>query len=89
MDETYGTYVDDECFDIHDYDMILIMILMMILTMILMMILMTILMMILMMMVGAGTCILSKFLAAVPGSLVLGLWSLLLGPWSWSLSGHE
>ena len=19
-DETYGTYVDDECFDIHDYD---------------------------------------------------------------------
>ena len=19
MDETYGTYVDDECFDIHDY----------------------------------------------------------------------
>ena len=20
MDETYGTYVDDECFDIHDYD---------------------------------------------------------------------
>ena len=20
MDETYGTYVDDECFDTHDYD---------------------------------------------------------------------
>ena len=20
MDETYSTYVDDECFDIHDYD---------------------------------------------------------------------
>ena len=20
MDETYGTYVDEECFDIHDYD---------------------------------------------------------------------
>ena len=20
MDETYGTYSDDECFDIHDYD---------------------------------------------------------------------
>ena len=20
IDETYGTYVDDECFDIHDYD---------------------------------------------------------------------
>ena len=20
MDETYGTYVDDECFDIQDYD---------------------------------------------------------------------
>ena len=20
MDETYGTYVDDDCFDIHDYD---------------------------------------------------------------------
>ena len=20
MDETYGTYVDDECFDIHNYD---------------------------------------------------------------------
>ena len=20
MDETYGTYVDDECFDIHDHD---------------------------------------------------------------------
>ena len=20
MDETYGAYVDDECFDIHDYD---------------------------------------------------------------------
>ena len=20
MDETYGTYVDDECFDIHGYD---------------------------------------------------------------------
>ena len=20
MDETYGTYVDDECFDIHDYN---------------------------------------------------------------------
>ena len=20
MDETYGTYVDDACFDIHDYD---------------------------------------------------------------------
>ena len=20
MNETYGTYVDDECFDIHDYD---------------------------------------------------------------------
>ena len=20
MDETYDTYVDDECFDIHDYD---------------------------------------------------------------------
>ena len=20
MDEAYGTYVDDECFDIHDYD---------------------------------------------------------------------
>ena len=57
MDETYGTYADDECFDIHDYDdtMILMMIQMMILTMILMMILMMMLMMILMM-VGAGTC---------------------------------
>ena len=44
MDETYGTYVDDECFDIHDLMMILIMILMMILTMILMMILMMMLM---------------------------------------------
>ena len=51
--------------------MILMMILMMILTMILMMVLMMILMMILMM-VRAGTCILSKFPAAVPGSLVLG-----------------
>ena len=20
MDETYGTYVDDECFDLHNYD---------------------------------------------------------------------
>ena len=20
MDEAYGTYIDDECFDIHDYD---------------------------------------------------------------------
>ena len=20
MDATYGTYVDDECFDVHDYD---------------------------------------------------------------------
>ena len=20
MDETYGTYIDDECFDSHDYD---------------------------------------------------------------------
>ena len=20
MDETYGTYVDDECFDMHDFD---------------------------------------------------------------------
>ena len=20
MDETYGSYVDDDCFDIHDYD---------------------------------------------------------------------
>ena len=29
--------------------------------------------------VGAGTCILSKFSAAVPGSLVL----VVLGPWSW------
>ena len=64
MDETYGTYVDDECFDIHDYDddtdhdtlmVILTMILMMILMMMLMMILMT---------VGAGTCSLLKFLAA-------------------------
>ena len=44
MDETYGTYVDDECFDI----------LIMILTMILMMILMMLLMMMLMM-VDAGT----------------------------------
>ena len=59
MDETYGTYVDDECFDIHGYDGILTMILMMILTVILMMILMLILMMMLMM-VGAGTCILSR-----------------------------
>ena len=53
MDETYGTYVDDEFFDIHM--MILIMILMMILTIIPMMILMMMLMMILMM-VGAATC---------------------------------
>ena len=37
MDETYGTYVYDECFDIRDYDDN-IMIMMMILTMILMMI---------------------------------------------------
>ena len=22
MDETYGAYVDDECFDIHDYDFV-------------------------------------------------------------------
>ena len=59
MDETYGTYVDDMCFDIHDYDDDddtdhdtddLMMILTMILMMMLMMILMTILMM-----VGAGT----------------------------------
>ena len=55
MDETYGTHVDDECFDIMAMMMILIMILMMILTMILMMILMMMLMMMLMM-VGAGTC---------------------------------
>ena len=20
MDETYGTYIDDECFDVHEYD---------------------------------------------------------------------
>ena len=78
MDETYGTYVDDECFDIHDYDDDTDHILMMILTMILIMILMMILIM-----VGAGTCILSKFLAAVPGSLVL----VVLGPWSLLLSG--
>ena len=66
MNETYGTYGDDACFDIHDddddtdEDTILTMILRMILMMKLMMILM---------MVGAGTCILSKFPAAVPGSL--------------------
>ena len=60
MDETYGTYVDDGCFDM-----------MMILTMMLRMILMMMIMMILMM-VGAGTCILSEFPAAVPGSLVVG-----------------
>ena len=50
MDETYGTYVDDECFDV--------------LTIILMMILMMMLMMMLPM-VGAGSCILSKFQFAV------------------------
>ena len=52
------------------------MILMMILTMILRMILRIIRMMILLMilmMVGAGTCMLSKFLAAVPGSLAIGI----------------
>ena len=60
MDESYGTYVDDECFAIHDYDDdadedtddALAMILIMILSMILMMMLM---------MVGAGTCIQSRF----------------------------
>ena len=48
MDETYGTYVDDACFDVLTFMtmMMLIMILMMILTMILMMILMMMLMMI-------------------------------------------
>ena len=46
MDETYGTYVDDECFDIHGYDDDTVMILMLIL-------------MTIPMMVGAGTCILS------------------------------
>ena len=55
MDETYGTDVDDECFDMHDYHVILIMIC----TMILMMILKMILTMI-PMMVGAGTCIQSR-----------------------------
>ena len=36
MDETYSTYVGDECFDTHTMMMILIMILLIILTMILM-----------------------------------------------------
>ena len=53
MDETYGTYVDDECLAFMTIMMILIMILMIMLSM-LMVILMKILMMILMM-VGAGT----------------------------------
>ena len=53
MDETYGTYVDDECFGIHDYDDDTDLVLMIILMMILMKIQMMILMMILM--VGAGT----------------------------------
>ena len=93
MDETYGTYVDDECFDIHDYDDD------------------Tdhdadgdtddhtdddttddtdddtdd----------GGRTCILSNFLAAVPGSLVFGSWSLVLGlrslvlgPWTLVFEFH-
>ena len=81
MDETYGTYVDDERLTYMNKMMILIMILMMMLTMMLMLILLMILMMILMM-VGAGTCMLSKFLAAVPGSLLFGSWSLVLGLWS-------
>ena len=67
MEETYVTYIDDECLDIHAYDTdtdddadddteddtttLLMMILMM---------------------VGAGNCILSKFPAGVPGSLVIG-----------------
>ena len=60
MAETYGTYVDGEWFDIHDYDddTILFMIPMMILTMRLMMLMM------MLMTVGAGTCILPKFPAA-------------------------
>ena len=55
IDETHDNYVVYECFDT-----ILIRILMMILTTILMLILM----MMILMMVGAGTCILPKFLAA-------------------------
>ena len=55
MDETQGTYVDDEFLTFMNMMMILIMILMMVLTMILMMILMMKLMM-----VGAGTCIQSR-----------------------------
>ena len=62
MDETYGTYVDDEFLTFMTMMMILIMILM-ILTMILMMILMLMLLMILMT-VGAGTCSLPKVPAA-------------------------
>ena len=75
IDDTYGIYVDDECFDSHDYDddtdddtdetMILTIILMMILMMMLMM-------------VSAGTCTPSKFpggrfvhLKSAPG---LNLW---------------
>ena len=84
LDETYGTYVGDECFDIHEYDVD------------------TdhdtddytddgtnddtdddtdV--------GGAGTCILSMFPAAVPGSLVravLSTWSLVFGLWSLVLS---
>ena len=67
---------------------ILIMILMMILTMILLMMILTMILMMILMMVGARTCILSKFPAAVPGSLVLvvlGPQSLVLVPWSFVL----
>ena len=62
MDWTYGSYVGGECFTFMTM-MKLIMILMMILTMTLMTVIMIALMMILMT-VGAGTCILPKFLAA-------------------------
>ena len=59
MDGAYSITVDDESFDIHDYEEgTPMMVLMIILTMILMMTVMMILMMILMMrlmMVGAGT----------------------------------
>ena len=84
MDEAYGTYVDDGVLTFMTMMMILIMILVMMQTMILVMLLMMILMMILML-VGAGTCILSKFPAADPGSLVPGPWSLVLGLWSFVL----
>ena len=55
MHGIHVTYVDDECFDIHDYDDTSL-----ILAMILMMMLMMMLLMMILMMEGAGTCVLSR-----------------------------